>query len=159
MLSKSQKEKHIEIGQDLFNKSESLIFVDFSGKTVEDLKALRRTLKSVEATFKVIKKRLLRIVLERNGTAIDPKKFDSQVGTIFGAGDISTIAAPAVKSGLTILGGYAKDGQTVWDGATVKSIGQLPPREILLGQLVGMLTSPLRMFMFVLNEKGKKVAN
>jgi len=38
----------------------------------------------------------------------------------------------------------------------VKRIGQLPSREVLLGQLAAMLTVPIKKFMFVLNEKAKQ---
>lgn len=44
------------------------------------------------------------------------------------------------------------------DAERVKFIGQLPSREILLGQLVGMLVAPIKMFMYVLNEKGRITA-
>ena len=38
----------------------------------------------------------------------------------------------------------------------VKQIGQLPSREILLGRVVGMLVSPIRMFLYVLDQKSKQ---
>lgn len=156
MLTKPQKVQRIEEGERLFDKSQSLIFVDFSGKSVENVTALRRALGAADATFKVIKKRLLRIVFEKKGASVNPEDFASQVGTVFAAGDISTVAAPVYKSGFLILGGYAMDAKSFLDGPTVQSIGKLPSREALLGQLAGMLASPLRMFMFILQEKSKR---
>jgi ribosomal protein L10 len=41
------------------------------------------------------------------------------------------------------------------DAAQVIYIGKLPPREVLLGQLLGMLASPIRSFMYLLDQKSK----
>ena len=36
-------------------------------------------------------------------------------------------------------------------------IGKLPSREVLLAQVAGMLAAPIKMFLYVLNEKAKMV--
>ena len=43
-----------------------------------------------------------------------------------------------------------------FDAETVEKIGQLPSREILLAQLVGMLSAPMRIFLYVLDQKSKQ---
>jgi ribosomal protein L10 len=55
-----------------------------------------------------------------------------------------------------ILGGYEAGGDRFVPASEVVSLGQLPSREVLLSQLVGMIASPLRSFMFVLSEKSKQ---
>jgi ribosomal protein L10 len=61
------------------------------------------------------------------------------------------------KKGFKILGAYDLSDKNFIDAETVIKIGKLPTREILLGQLVGVLSAPIRMFMYVLNEKSKMV--
>jgi hypothetical protein len=34
-------------------------------------------------------------------------------------------------------------------------IGKLPPREVVLAQLLGMLAAPIRSFLYILDEKSK----
>lgn len=157
MLTKKQKIQQIEDGQKLLKENKSLIFIDFGGKGVKDLSALRKTLREVGANLKVVKKRLMRVIFEKQGIDFNPEQFKSQLGTIFAPKEIFEIAGQVYKSKIEILGGYDLSTKNFMDAEKVKFIGNLPPREILLGQLVGMIASPLKMFMFVLNEKSKKV--
>ena len=55
-----------------------------------------------------------------------------------------------------IVGGVQVAEKQFVPASDVIRLGQLPSREVLLGQLVGMLVSPIRSFLFVLNEKAKR---
>ncbi|MEK7658027.1 MAG: 50S ribosomal protein L10 [Patescibacteria group bacterium] len=165
MLTKDQKKKQIEEGKEALRNSRFLVFADFTKTGVEDLKKLRRNLKNVGAAIKVFKKKLLRIAFSESGFDFNPERFESQAAMIFSAQDISEIAGSVYKfskslkkdNGFGILGAYDLSSKLFIDAETVKKIGQLPPREILLAQLVGMFSAPLKMFMSVLQERGKKV--
>lgn len=165
MLTKQQKLKQIEESKEILKDNQSLVFVDFSGVTMEELKKLRRALKEVGAKMKVFKKKLLRIAFKESGMDFNPEQFESQAATVFSDKDISEIAGSVYKfskslkkdSSFGILGAYNLLDKLFIDAETVKKIGQLPPKEILLGQLVGMLSMPIKMFMNVLNEKVKTV--
>ncbi len=116
MKSKIQKQKEMEVAEKLLKESQNLIFVDFSGATMVDLKNLRSDLKKQKDNFKVIKKRLLKIVLQKLGIEFDPTQFDAQMGTIFVTHKDIVGAANAVyklfkekekaKTEFKILGGY-----------------------------------------------------
>lgn len=163
MLTKQQKKEQINESKELIKNSDSLMFVDFSGTQVEDIKKLRLALRDAGAKMKVFKKKLLRVALKDSGIDFDPEQFDLQLGTIFSKKDISEIAGPVYKfsKGLKgaqfkILGSYDLLAKNFLDAEAVKKIGQLPSREILLGQLVGMLSVPIRMFLYVLDQKSKQ---
>ena len=164
MKTKKQKQTAIEESKKLLEGNRNLIFVDFTGASVEDLKSLRKSLKEIGAKLKVVKKKLMRVLFEKEGIDFNPERFESQMATIFADKDISEIAGPVYKfaidkekKGFRILGSYDLSAKSFLDGETVTKIGKLPSREILLGQLVGMLASPIRMFLYVLNEKSKMV--
>ncbi len=159
MLTKQQKAEQIKESRDILSANKTLVFTDFSGKTVEEVKKLRRSLLSIGAKLKVFKKKLLRIAFTENGIDFNPEQFESQVATVFTDKDIADVAGIVYKSDISILGGYDLAGKNFIDAETVKKIGQLPSREILLGQLVGMLSAPIKMFMRVLSEKSKMVEN
>lgn len=163
MLTKQQKTKYVETGEALVKESKVLVFTDFTGVGVEDIKKLRATLKEIGAQFKVIKKTLMRVALKKSGIDFTPEQFDAQVGTIFSTKDISEVAGPVYKfgkdkekTGFKILGAYDIEAKNFLDGTMVTKIGKLPSREVLLGQLVGMLASPIKSFLFVLDQKAKK---
>lgn len=168
MLTKQQKSKQIEESKKILKDNQSLVFIDFSGVKMEELKKLRRALREIGAKMKVFKKKLLRIAFKESDIDFNPEQFESQAATVFSSADISNIAGPIYKfykelsvkgvkdKGFKILGGYDLLSKNAIDSKTVISIGQLPPREILLGQLVGMLSMPIKMFMNVLSEKAKR---
>lgn len=155
MLTKGQKIEKVNESKKLLDGSRSVIFVDFTGKSVKEMEGLRRGLTSLGAKLKVIKKRLLRIALYDKKIEINPAQFESQVGTVFSPKVIQEMAGPVYKSGIKIIGGYDLEENTFWDTDKMKMVGQLPPREILLGQLLGMLQAPIRMFLYVLDQKSK----
>lgn len=173
MKTKAQKSEELKKAKILLEKSRALIFADFSKVTAEDIRKLRGELKKSGANFLVIKKRLLGLVLKEKGIEADLKQFKMSVGTIFAEGDIEQAAGPAYKffSALAVpeggakdvwvkhlLGGYDMKSAALVDAQKIVYIGKLPSREVLLGQLLGMLTAPIRSFMYVLDQKAKKVA-
>jgi large subunit ribosomal protein L10 len=169
MKSRQQKQKEIEQGEKLLKKSQNLIFINFSGATMEDFKKMRSDLKKQKASFKVIKKRLLKIIFQKAGIDLDPKQFDSQVGTVFISDRDIVEAANIVyklfkekekqKTNFNILGGYDLENKTFFDEQKMKFIGQLPKREVVLAQVLGTIASPIKSMLYILNERSKKMQN
>jgi len=164
MKTKQQKLEQIEQGQKLLAKSKGLIFVDFTGAGVEDLRVLRKITRDLGVKMQVIKKKLLRIIFEKEKIDFNPEQFESQIAVIFSDKDVSELAAPVYKfsksvekKGFKILGAYDLLLQNFLEAQTMVKIGKLPSREILLGQLVGVIAGPLKMLMYVLSEKAKMV--
>jgi large subunit ribosomal protein L10 len=170
MKTRAQKEEELANARALFEKSQALIFADFSKITAENLRKLRMELKKADASFLVIKKRILAILLKEKGIDVDLKQFKTSVGTIFSVADSEHIAGPAFKffSGMEVPEGAAKDvwikkilagydikGSTAMDAQQIIYIGKLPPREVVLAQLLGMLAAPIRSFLYILDEKSK----
>ena len=170
MKTRAQKEIELANARVLFEKSEALIFADFTKITAENLRKLRIELKKSGANFLVIKKRILGILLKEKGIDVDLKQFKTSVGTIFSEVDSEHIAGPAFKffSGMEVPEGEAKDvwikkilagyniaAKTAMSAEDVVYIGKLPPREVVLAQLLGMLAAPIRSFLYILDEKSK----
>ncbi|HUC01987.1 MAG TPA: 50S ribosomal protein L10 [Candidatus Paceibacterota bacterium] len=170
MKTRAQKETELAHARELFDKSQALIFADFTKITAENLRKLRIELKKNGANFLVIKKRILGILLKEKGIDVDLKQFKTSVGTIFSEADSERIAGPAFKffSGMEVAEGEAKDvwikkilagydikGSAAMDAEQIIYIGKLPPREVVLAQLLGMLAAPVRSFLYILSEKAK----
>jgi large subunit ribosomal protein L10 len=171
MKSKAQKQEELNEARGLLEKSQALVFTDFTKVTAEKVRQFRRELTKADADFLVIKKRLLSILLKEKGIDVDLAQFKISVGTIFSRGDVEKIAGPAFAffSKLEVPEGGAKD---VWvkhllggydlvkkeplDGAQMVYIGKLPPRDVVLSQLLGILSAPIRSFLYVLDQKSKQ---
>lgn len=168
MKTKQQKIEAVSDGMEQIKKSETLVFADFGGVSVEELKTFRRALREVGAKFSVMKKRLMRVMFQGLGIDFNPEQFDAQVGTVLSSKSIADVAGVVYKFSRTtvgankkerfsILGAYDLTSKKFMEGAEVKMIGQLPSREILLGQLMGTIAGPLRALLYVLNEKSKQI--
>ncbi|HEX4103918.1 MAG TPA: 50S ribosomal protein L10 [Candidatus Paceibacterota bacterium] len=171
MKTRAQKSEELKRAKALLDKSQALIFADFTKITAENIRKLRNELKKTNGSYLVIKKRLLGLLLKEQGIDVDLKKFKISVGTIFSEKGIEGVAGPAFKffSGLEVpeggdknmwiahlLGGYDMKGKMPMDATQVVAIGKLPPREVLLAQVLGMFTAPLRSFMYIVDQKSKQ---
>jgi large subunit ribosomal protein L10 len=171
MKTKAQKGEELKKAKLLLDKSQALIFADFTKIKAEDVRKLRMELKRSGANFLVIKKRLLGLLMKEKGITADLGKFKTSVGTIFSEGGTDTIAGPAfnffskleVPEGgakdmwtKKILGGYDVKGNAEMEATKVIAIGKLPPRDVLLAQLLGTISAPVQAFMYILSEKSKK---
>lgn len=161
MKTKSQKTKDLETAKRKISESKTLVIADFTGLSVNSLNALRKSLKSAGIGFSVIKKRFLKIAFKEIGIETDPKKFEGQTGVAFSPDDIFSTSqiiykfARQNKDKFKILGGVETEGKKFLEGSEVEDIGKLPGREVLIGQLVGMIAAPIKSFLFILNEKSK----
>lgn len=171
MKSKHQKIEEMKRAKELLDKSGSLLFADFTNVPAEDVRRLRNELKKSGARFLVIKKRLLGLLLKEKGINADLSSHKISIGTVFAEGGADTSAGPTYRffAGLEvpeggtktmwtskILGGYDVAGNTAIDADQMLRIGTLPPREVLLAQLLGVMSGPVRAFLYLLSEKAKQ---
>jgi len=168
MKTKAQKQDELKNAETLLAGSKFLAFAEFSGIPAEEVRKLRRSAKDLGSNILMIKKRLLSLLFKQKGIDYDLKQFKTSVGTVFspdvekgsGAiykflsqlGETKDEKAENIKK---ILGGYDLVKMNALDAQRVIAIGQLPPREVLLAQFMGMLVAPLRAFMYILQEKAK----
>ena len=160
-ITKNQKTGIIEQGNVELEKANVLIFTDFTGTSVTDLGQLRTDLRENDSKFKVIKKRLLKIVFGSKNIDVDPVNFEGTLGTVFVKGGLSETAGSLYRFSKThekfkLLGAYDLANKQLISEADINAIGSLPPRKELLGQLVGTIAAPLRALMYILSEKSKK---
>ncbi len=164
MKTKAQKKEQIETGTKELEKSETVVFTDFTGLTANDLNGFRRLVREIGGVMIVMKKRLLTLALKEKGIDFDAKKLNGQVGVVFSPKDSVETANTVYKFGkpfktkkiFNILGGFDLKDKRFMESAEVETLGQLPSREALLGQLAFMLTVPIKKVLFVLNEKAKR---
>ena len=164
MKTKVQKTQDIKKATELFEGSKSIVFVDFSKTPTREIGILKNALAVIESTYKVIKKRLLGIVFKQKNIDIDIAQFESQLGTVFSSHDIVDAAGTVYRFAkgkekelpeFKMIGGYDVLTSKFYSADEMKRLGQLPTREILLGQLVGMVQAPLRTLAYVLDQISK----
>jgi large subunit ribosomal protein L10 len=157
----AQKATQIEELTDRLSRSQLTIIADYRGLSVSSLQGLRSRLRPVEAEFKVAKNTLTRIAAEKAGIEGLESQLEGPTAIMFAFGDP---VAPAkaisdfVRTSriLTVRAGIM-NGQ-ILSASDVEAIATLPPREELLGKLVGLLASPMSRTVGVLSGPSRSVA-
>jgi large subunit ribosomal protein L10 len=161
--TKQEKIALVKEGAEKMTASQAVVFTAFSKTPVAELQTLRRTLREEGGEFRIIKKRLVSIMLKEQGyEGFDPRDHEGQLGVIFGSNDVSSIAQPAYQFAkghdhFSLIGGIDVSAKEVLDTEMINAIGSLPSREELLGQVMGAFTSPVRAFMYMLQERAKQL--
>ena len=155
--TKIQKEEEIKYITDVLKKHDGFILAGFSGLSVNELNAFRRTLRESGSVMRIAKRRLLRIALQQAGISLNiPERFLGQAGFIPFSGDISDIAGTVYrfvkKHDGTIFDSFDIKGKQVIEASFLERIGQLPPRDEMLGLVVGTISAPLRALAYVVSQ-------
>jgi large subunit ribosomal protein L10 len=133
--------------------AQSVILVDYRGLNVGSMTRLRRQLREAGVELRVVKNKLVHFAATQIGIAdIDPH-LTGPTALAFGYDDPVTpaktlISFAAENRQLTIKAGVLS-GKVI--GAPgVRALAALPPREVLLGQVLGAMMSPMSAFASVL---------
>jgi len=127
-------------------RATSAIVSDYRGLTVKQLEELRTQLRSQGIDFHVVKNTLARKAAREAGIGDLGSVLSGPVGLALGFGELSVPAKVLsdyhrVNRRLPLVAGFV-EGQ-VLDARGVQTLAELPPRDVLLGQLAGTLQSPL----------------
>jgi large subunit ribosomal protein L10 len=127
-------------------ESQAIFAVDYRGISVPQVAELRSSLREADATFKVVKNSLTERAADQVGAVTLKDFLAGPTALTFVRGDIAT-AAKAIAdynraTQLVPFKGGMMEG-AVLDVGQIRSISRLPSREVLYGQLVGVVASPL----------------
>jgi large subunit ribosomal protein L10 len=126
--------------------SEAIFAVDYRGISVPQAAELRSKLREADASFRIVKNRLTKIAADQVGEERLAELLQGPTALTFVRGDTAQ-AAKAITTFnkqhevLTYKGGFMEG--TSLDEVAFKSIAKLPGREVLNGQLAGVVASPL----------------
>jgi large subunit ribosomal protein L10 len=126
--------------------SEAIFAVDYRGISVPQAAELRSKLREADASFRIVKNRLTKIAADEAGEERLAELLQGPTALTFVRGDTAQ-AAKAITTFnkehdvLTYKGGFME--ATSLDELAFKSIARLPGREVLNGQLAGVVASPI----------------
>ncbi len=126
--------------------SEAIFAVDYRGISVSQAAELRSKLREADASFRIVKNRLTKLAADKAGEDRLAELLEGPTALTFVRGDTAQ-AAKAITTFnkehevLTYKGGFME--ATSLDELAFKSIAKLPGREVLNGQLAGVVASPI----------------
>lgn len=157
MGRKESRKAKAEVVQELKEKAaraQICVLTDFTGLKVESLAQLRQQLKEAQGELKVAKNTLLRRAAANDSLlTLLADRFEGPNAVAFGYADPVAVAKLLVKFAqekplLKIKGGVLA-GQ-VLAPKDIEALSKLPPREVLLAQLLGVMQAVPRGLVTVL---------
>jgi large subunit ribosomal protein L10 len=145
-MNREQKAAAIAEIVDQIKESDAVFAVDFRGISVPQAADVRTRLRDADASFRVVKNTLTERAADEAGADALKPLLEGPTALTFVRGDAAT-AAKAIASFtretqlLTFKGGLL-DGDAL-DAEQILAISRLPARDVLYGQLVGMVASPI----------------
>lgn len=144
------------------NASPFVLVVDYTGMSVLEFADLRAKLSEVGAECHVAKNTYMRTAIKEAGLPDIGDYLKGQTAFVTGESDVCA-AAKGIKDFAKTAAGKAKalvgilDGD-VLDEAQVKTLADLPSRDQLLAQLLGVINEPATKLLRTLNEPGGSLA-
>ncbi len=134
-----------EIASDI-SESQAIFAVDPTGLTVAQAAEIRTNLRAADARLRVVKNTLTERAADEAGVAELKELLSGPTALTFVRGDAAAAAkalADYAKATdrLPFKGGYMEGAAL--DIAQIQAIAKLPSRDVLYGQLVGLIASPI----------------
>ena len=155
-----QKAQQVEEIVEKVKKSKSIVLVDYRGLTVAQDTEMRVSMRQAGVDYKVLKNRLVLRALNNCGFDGFEKVLEGPTAVAFGYEDAvapAKIVADTVaktNNKIAIKGGIIEGKQA--SAEEVNALSKIPAKPVLVGQLLGMLTSPMRSLAVALSEIAKK---
>jgi large subunit ribosomal protein L10 len=160
-MDRAAKISNVETLQDEFGRATVAVLAEYRGLTAIQMNRVRKAVRDADGRVRVSKNRLAKRAVDGTKNASVTPLFSGPTAVFIGFRDPVAMAKVAVKLAdefpkLEIKGALL-DGQ-VLPAAEVKALADLPPREVLLGQLLGLLNAPATQLLRTLNEPGASLA-
>lgn len=158
-ITKAKKVELVQGFEESLQGVQTIVFVKFNKLTVKETIEMRRALRKEGVGYKVIKKTLMKRVLTARGVTGDMPDIAGEVGVAFGSDAIAPARgvfefSKTHKDQVAILGGVF-EGKYV-NASEMLAIATIPPLNVLYGQFVGLLASPMRSFVVALDQIAQK---
>lgn len=152
-LTRQQKETRVsEVGSTIADAA-STVFLAYDALNVVDVNELRTKLYEAGCEMRVVPKRLLKIALNGANMTFNPMEHEGQMAVISGKDGVSPakvlFAFAKGKEKLKLVAGILEGKEIT--STEITALAKLPGRQELLGQLVGVLSGPMRGMVQVLS--------
>lgn len=163
-LNRSEKEAVISEVTTLAAKAQTLVLAEYRGLTVAAMTKLRSTARSNGVTLSVLKNTLARRAVQGSGFEVVADQMTGPL--IYGFSEDAVAAAKVVadfaKTNDKLVIRAGAYGGKALDVNGVKQLANIPSKEVLLAQLLGLMQSPIsrtaRVLAAVAGKKGEAVA-
>jgi len=160
-MNRAEKVENVETLQGDFARATVAVLAEYRGLTAGQMNRLRSAVRAANGRCRVTKNRLAKRAIGDGHYAQLNDMLKGPTALIIGFKDPVAIAKIAVKLADEMpklaIKGAVLDGQLMPAGG-VKALAELPSREVLLAQFLGLLQAPASQLLRTLNEPGARLA-
>lgn len=154
-LTKQRKSELLNDFEMITKNAGSIVFVHARGMTVADTTTLRNSLHAAGASFRVVKKTLLKRALAAAGISGEMPTMDGEIAVAFS----SDLTAPAREvwnfakkfEGKMAMTGGVFEGRFM-DKDEITAIATIPPTPVLRGMFLNVINSPIQGLVIALSK-------
>ncbi len=144
-ISKKRKEELVDMYVDWLKRSQAIILTDYRGQPTKSVYQLRTKARTTEGELHVVKNTLIARALREVGMAVPDKLLAGPTAAVFCFGEPPAVAKTVIQFAgenktFTIKG--AVMSKSVLDAAGVRALSELPPRPVVLAQVLGTIQAP-----------------
>ncbi len=159
-ITKEKKKDILQGLKQILSEATSLVFVNFRGVTVSDINNVRRRLREEDVSYRVAKKTLIRQALKEKFEGEVPK-LEGELALVYSKDSMAPARealafTKSLQDRFVVLGGIFQGSYKT--GEEMVEIGKIPSAEVLRGQFVGLINSPIRGFVSALDQIAKQKA-
>jgi len=142
----AQKARVIEETGDRFQRSKGVLFTEYRGLKVKELQLLRKQLGEKGGELQVVKNTLFGLAAGEGASPLTEALKSGPTAVVFvyeNESDCAKVVMDFAKThkNLVVKGGMING--KVFDGAGVDELSKLPPRDVLISQIIGLVAAPI----------------
>ena len=155
-ISKTKKNDIVQRVTEALKDANSVVFVQFSGLSVSDTSAMRKSFREEGIGYYVAKKTLIRLALGERGYAGEIPALPGEIAIAWSTTDAIAPARALYEQGklkkdtLTIVGGVFENAFV--DAEKMQAIAMIPSMPVLRGMFVNIINSPIQGLVMALDQ-------
>jgi large subunit ribosomal protein L10 len=161
-LSKERKNELVAQYIEQLERGQGIILTDYKGLDVSEMSRIRNALRPIGGQFQVVKNRLLLLALKEVGVSLPDEWLVEPTAVGFCYDEVPAAAKILVDTAketkvLRIKGGWM--GAAPLSADQVSDIADLPSREVLLAQALGVINAPASQVVGVIASGIRQIVN
>jgi len=160
-ITREKKEELVAVYTDKLSRSRAVFLTDYRGLSVSEMESLRAKIREAGGTFLITKNTLAARALQAVGLPVPEDMLSGPTAIGFAYDEVPPVAKALTDFAketdiLQVKGGLLQS--RILSPQDVTSLASLPPREVVLAQLLGVIQQPGNRVAGVINAAGNKLA-